>query len=76
MKNCKICNEPIPEGRLKALPGTQVCTQHSNASAYRGNIVNYGRSEDDMFQDIDIIRDPHLFEKLEQYKSQAGQSKS
>lgn len=73
MKNCKVCNQPIPEGRLKALPGTDVCTQHSNASSYRANIVNYGLNEDDSYQEIDIIRDPSTFEKLEHYKSQIGQ---
>lgn len=75
MKNCKVCNQPIPEGRLKALPGTDVCTEHSSASAYRGNIVNIGKNEDDSFQEIDIIRDPQTFEKLEHYKSQLGQNK-
>ena len=76
MKNCKVCNQPIPEGRLKALPGTEVCTEHSNAAPYRGNIINVGKNEDDSYQEIDIIRDQTTFEKLEHYKSQQGQSKS
>lgn len=73
MKNCKVCQQPIPEGRLKALPGTDVCTEHSSASTYKANIVNYGQSEDDSYQEIDIIRDQSTFEKLEHYRSQVGQ---
>jgi Prokaryotic dksA/traR C4-type zinc finger len=76
MKNCKVCNQPIPEGRLKALPETVVCTEHSNAAAYRGNIVNVGKNEDDSYQEIDIIRDQSTYEKLEHYRSQQGQFKS
>lgn len=76
MKNCKVCNQPIPEGRLKALPGTTVCTEHSNTSSYRANIVNIGQSEDDSYQEVDIIRDPSMYEKLEYYRSQVGQLKN
>lgn len=76
MKNCKVCNQPIPEGRLKALPGTQVCTEHSNTGTYRAHIVNIGQNEDDSYQEIDIIRDQNTYEKLEYYKSQVGQFKS
>ena len=75
MKNCKICNQPIPVGRLKALPGTDVCTEHSSASPYRGNIVSVGKPEDDSFQEIDIIRDQNTYEKLNYYRSQVGQHK-
>lgn len=75
MKNCKICMQPIPEGRLKALPGTDVCTEHSSASPYKGNLINYGQSEDDSFQEIEIIRDQSLAEKLEHYRKQVGQLK-
>ena len=36
-RNCTECNEPIPEGRLKALPKTTTCTKCSNIDAYRGH---------------------------------------
>lgn len=72
MKKCKICQQPIAEGRLRALPGTDVCTEHSSASPYKGNIINHGQSEDDSFQEIEIIRDQSLAEKLEHYKKQQG----
>lgn len=73
MKNCKVCNQPIPQGRLKALPGTDVCTEHSSASTYKANIVNYGKNEDDSYQEIEVIRDPKLADELNYYKSQLGQ---
>lgn len=73
MKNCKVCNQQIPAGRLKALPGTDVCTEHSNASSYRANIVNYGQSEDDSYQEVEIIRDRKLADELDYYRSQVGQ---
>lgn len=75
MKTCKICSQPISEGRLKAMPGTTVCTEHSAAAPYVGNIINYGKNEDDSYQEIEVIRDPSLAEKLNHYKSQLGQSK-
>ena len=28
-RNCTECNEPIPEGRLKALPKTTTCTKYA-----------------------------------------------
>ena len=31
--NCSSCEFPIPEGRLKALPGTSVCTECARAGA-------------------------------------------
>lgn len=76
MKNCKVCQQPIPEGRLKALPGTDVCTEHSSASTYKANIINYGQTEDDSYQEIEIIRDVKLFEELNHYRNQVGQFKS
>lgn len=75
MKKCKICNEPIPAGRLKALPGTNNCTKHSEASSYKANIVTHGKSDDDLHQEFEIIRDPRLVEELNHYKNQMGQFK-
>lgn len=72
MKNCKVCNQPIPEGRLKALPGTNVCTEHSNTSAYVANIVGVGNPDDDHYEVLDIIRDARAAEQLSHYKQQIG----
>lgn len=72
MKNCKVCNQPIPEGRLKALPGTQVCTQHSNTTAYIANVVGIGNPDDDHYQEVDIIRDANTIEEFNRYRQQLG----
>ena len=73
MKNCCICNQPIPEGRLKLLPHTNTCVQHSNASRYSVNVVSYGDPEKgELNQDFDIIRDPKTIEVLENYRKQMG----
>ena len=73
MKNCCVCNQPIPEGRLKLLPHTNTCVQHSNASRYSVNVVSYGDPEKgELNQDFDIIRDPKTVEALENYRKQLG----
>ena len=28
--NCKICDEPIPQARLEAIPDVQTCVVHSD----------------------------------------------
>jgi len=35
-KNCSKCLKPIPEGRLKALPNTQTCTNCSDTEKVAG----------------------------------------
>jgi hypothetical protein len=72
-KLCKVCNELIPEGRLKALPGTETCTPHSTTTSYRANTVTIGDvDKDDHYQDIQIIKDPKALEELEHYRKQQG----
>ena len=72
MKNCKVCGTVIPEGRLKAIPGTNTCTEHSAASKFSANVVQHGDLEDDGFQEVEIIRDPQAVEQLQYYKNQQG----
>lgn len=72
MKHCKVCGTEIPAGRLKAVPGTQTCTQHSNASKFTANVVQNGTLEGDGFQELDIVRSAQAQEQLEYYKSQLG----
>ncbi len=72
MKNCVVCGTQIPEGRLKAVPNTTRCTEHSDASKFSVNIVQHGTLEDDGFQEIEIIRDASVQEKLNHYKEQQG----
>lgn len=30
-RTCKVCGDPIPRGRLQALPDTDTCVRHSDA---------------------------------------------
>jgi hypothetical protein len=64
---CKVCNSEIPEGRLKVLPGTRTCVEHSTATAYAMRTIAYGITADDAQQEFEIIRDPKIMEKLEEY---------
>ena len=57
-RRCIVCNVLIPEGRLKILPHTRTCVNHSTTSAYAARPVHTGTSADDAMQDIAIIKDP------------------
>ena len=73
MKNCCICDQPIPEGRLKALPHTNTCVQHSTTGKYSVNLVSYGDPEKgELNQEIEVIRDERTIANLEQYRKQLG----
>jgi hypothetical protein len=72
-KTCKFCNQPIPEGRLKALPGADTCVQHSTASRYKVNVVSSGDPEKgELNQEFEVVRDPNTQKNLELYKNQLG----
>jgi hypothetical protein len=72
MKICKVCGVDIPEGRLKALPRTETCTEHSTAEKFCATVVSFGNPEDDAFQEIDILRDAATKRAYETYKSSLG----
>ena len=57
-RRCIVCNVLIPEGRLKILPHTRTCVNHSTTSAYAARPIHTGTSADDAMQDIAIIKDP------------------
>tara|TARA_R100000084_G_C4573492_1_gene110363 strand:- start:427 stop:648 length:222 start_codon:yes stop_codon:yes gene_type:complete len=57
-RRCVVCNVLIPEGRLKILPHTRTCVNHSTTSAYAARPIHTGTSADDAMQDIAIIKDP------------------
>ena len=72
-KLCKVCNEPIPEGRLKALPHTETCTAHSTTATYRANTITVGNIEkDEHYNEVQIIKDPATQQELEHYRRQQG----
>lgn len=51
---CVKCKEEIPEGRLKALPGTTTCVNCSNSRMKRAVTVVKGERED-TFNDLIIM---------------------
>jgi predicted metal-binding protein len=44
-KQCIVCDELIPEGRLKALPTTKVCINCSHTGKKRGLPVQFGKGD-------------------------------
>lgn len=66
-KRCIVCDVVIPEGRIRVLPNTKTCVEHSSASPYGIRTVAYGTTADDAQQEFEIIRDPELVRKLEEY---------
>ena len=66
LRKCAICDEPIPEGRLRALPYTRTCVRHSKEErSYANPIVN---PEGDLL-DFEIIKDPEIVKELVRLKN-------
>lgn len=76
VKKCTVCGVEIPAGRIKALPSTNTCVNHSQADRYVGNVVSIGDPEaGDAFQEFDIVRTAEAKQQLSHYKSQLGSYK-
>lgn len=76
MTQCIVCGTEIPEGRLKALPETKTCVNHSTATRFAANIVSYGNAEaGDLTSEVEIIRDTRTAEQIKQYSKQLGSYK-
>lgn len=72
-KKCKTCGIVIPEGRVKALPHTQTCIEHSDATNWKVNVITIGNvDKDEHYQEIQIIKDPSTYEELQNYRKQMG----
>ena len=69
--NCYRCGEPIPEGRLKALPTTKVCVNCSGVSKKRSVTITGGEGED-TYNDIVIMSQ----KEYEEYFGPEGDSPS
>lgn len=69
IRNCKVCNQPIPEGRLKILPNTHTCVNHSDTSRY---YVRPVINSDEDYSELEIIKDPEMIERVRDYESKAG----
>lgn len=53
-KLCKVCRNPIHPLRVKVLPYTDVCTEHSTEKAKRGRNVSYGQG-DHTYSELEIL---------------------
>lgn len=62
---CKKCGIEIPEGRLKALPNTTVCTPCSTENPY---FVNQVVKDDEDYTELEFIKDPNTIDELRKYK--------
>lgn len=60
MKYCIICNEPIPEGRVKALPSVTTCVEHSEAKKKLGFAVITSKTT---YSELDIV-DEKMYKEL------------
>jgi hypothetical protein len=75
-RKCCVCNSEIPEARLKALPKTTTCVNHSSAQPFGVNIVSYGNPEaGELMQEFEIVRDTRVLSELNHYKQQLGSYK-
>ena len=63
MRTCKICGEIIPEGRLKALPDTETCVEHSEIKKKLGFKIITGKTT---YTELDIV-DDEIYEKLNEF---------
>lgn len=45
LRNCKVCNQPIPEARLKVLPNTLTCVNHSSSEKKVGIPITLGQGD-------------------------------
>ena len=66
-RKCIVCNTDIPEGRVKILPHTKTCVNHSTTSAYEVRSINTGTSADNAEQTLEIIKDPELAKRFDEY---------
>ena len=72
-KNCSVCGIQIPEGRVKILPNTTTCVNHSTTERFVANVVSQGNPEAGEFtSEIEIVRDTEVANKLHQYEKQIG----
>ena len=67
-RNCSGCGNPIPEGRLKALPNTQTCTACSGTGKVLGFPMITGKTE---YSDLQIVT-AEQFERLNGQQNRVG----
>jgi len=60
IRYCSVCNELIPQGRLKAKPDARTCVDHSNTVRYSGRMIVHHKTGNE----IEIYRDPALAKEM------------
>jgi hypothetical protein len=59
---CKVCGEEINPLRVKAIPDTKTCVNHSTVGAKRGRILTLGEG-DHTYNEIEIL-DEETYRKI------------
>lgn len=72
MKSCKICNNQIPEGRIKALPNVETCINCSTTDKKAGFRLITGKNT---YTELQIV-DQKTFQKLTNLQERKGSSPS
>jgi hypothetical protein len=67
-RDCIDCGEPIPEGRIKALPKVKKCVKCSDTDKYGVISIN----NDKTGNEIQIIKDRKLAEKINKASQREG----
>jgi hypothetical protein len=67
MKYCKVCNNPIPEGRVK-LGYTDTCVEHSNAFKYVGFVAGNGKVD----YEINVVRNEETAKHMQRLLETRG----
>lgn len=69
VRKCKVCGIVIPEGRIKILPNTHTCVEHSDTSKYYVRTVI---NSDEDYGELEVIKDNDLIEKIKKYEHEQG----
>ena len=68
LRNCKQCNNPIPEGRLAILPFTQTCVNCSTTQKVGGHTIISGKNT---YSEIQVVS-PEAAQDLARMQSRKG----
>jgi len=67
MKYCKVCNNPIPEGRVK-LGYNDTCVKHSNAFKYVGFVAGTGKVD----YEVNVVRNEETAKHMQRLLETRG----
>ena len=68
MKCCSVCNQQIPEGRLKVLPAATTCVKCSTEEKWSGGHVIHHKTGNE----VCVIKDKKQAEEFQRMSSRAG----